>query len=164
VDKDEDYIRTVAQLGVAVEDLVKQNNVVDIYEEFFTGVATDHSAEVPNVKTITVFKDPHSSERCVRSAAHTSWHPDPSVHKVVVSYSIMQVREKGGGACMACMGCCMAPHGLAHAWPPSSAARALERSCDEHMRTAGCWREAGCWQRHQRGGGWAQQLHTQTVL
>ena len=46
VEKDEDYIRTVAHLGASVEDLVKQNNVVDIYEEYFTGVTTDHSAEV----------------------------------------------------------------------------------------------------------------------
>eukprot|EP00955_Chlamydomonas_euryale_P087612 364310-Chlamydomonas_euryale.AAC.8 len=96
VEKDEDYIRTVAALGAAVEEIVKQNNVVDIYEEFFTGVATDHSAEVPNVKTITVFKDPHAAQAAAtgyppRSAAHVSWHPDTSMHKVVVSYSIMQV-------------------------------------------------------------------------
>ena len=46
VEKDEDYIRTVAHLGASVENLVKQNNVVDIYEEYFTGVMADHSAEV----------------------------------------------------------------------------------------------------------------------
>ena len=46
VEKDEDYIRTVSHLGASVEDLVKQNNVVDIYEEYFTGITTDHSAEV----------------------------------------------------------------------------------------------------------------------
>lgn len=49
VEKDEDYIRTVANLGAAVEGLVKQNNVVDIYQEYFTGVMTDHSAEVKSV-------------------------------------------------------------------------------------------------------------------
>jgi len=93
VEKDEDYIRTVSTLGDMVADLVKQNNVVDIYQEFFTGVATDHSAEVPNVKTTTVFKDPHTGAAGYppRSAAHVSWHPDPAVHKVVISYSIMQV-------------------------------------------------------------------------
>lgn len=58
VEKDEDYISTVTMLGGEVEELVKQNNAVDIYQEYFTHVTTDHSAEVPNVKTITVFKDP----------------------------------------------------------------------------------------------------------
>jgi len=31
-----------------VEGLVKQNKVVDIYQEYFTGIMTDHSAEVGN--------------------------------------------------------------------------------------------------------------------
>lgn len=91
VEKDEDYIHTVAALGGAVEDLVKQNNVVDIYEEYFTGVATDHSAEVPNVKTVTVFKDPSSVPR---SASYVNWHPDSSVPKVVISYSILQFQQQ----------------------------------------------------------------------
>lgn len=37
IEKDEDYIRTVVQLGAAVEGLVKQNNALDIYEEYFAG-------------------------------------------------------------------------------------------------------------------------------
>lgn len=46
MEKDEDYLRTVANLGAAVEGMVKQNNVIDIYEEYFTGITADHSAEV----------------------------------------------------------------------------------------------------------------------
>lgn len=37
VEKDEDYIRTVVRLGAVVEDLVKQNNAIDIYEQYFEG-------------------------------------------------------------------------------------------------------------------------------
>lgn len=37
VEKDEGYIRTVARLGAVVEELVKQNNAVDVYEEYFVG-------------------------------------------------------------------------------------------------------------------------------
>jgi dynein intermediate chain 2, axonemal len=32
VEKDEDYVRTVTGLGKEVEELVKQNNAVDIYQ------------------------------------------------------------------------------------------------------------------------------------
>lgn len=35
VEKDEDYIKTVVVLGSIMENLVKQNNAIDIYEEFF---------------------------------------------------------------------------------------------------------------------------------
>mmetsp|Transcript_37152 Transcript_37152/g.82649 ORF Transcript_37152/g.82649 Transcript_37152/m.82649 type:complete len:561 (+) Transcript_37152:351-2033(+) len=94
VEKDEDYIRTVAALGASVEELVKQNNAVDIYEEYFTGVTSDHSAEVPNVKTITVFKDPNAVKR---SASYVSWHPDGTVPKVVISYSILQFQQQPAG-------------------------------------------------------------------
>jgi len=37
VEKDEDYIRTVVRLGGVVEELVKQNNAIDIYEQYFAG-------------------------------------------------------------------------------------------------------------------------------
>lgn len=91
VEKDEDYIRTVSALGAAVEELVKQNNAVDIYQEYFTGNLADHSAEVPSVKTITVFKDPNPTQR---SAAYVNWHPDATVPKLVVSYSILQFQQQ----------------------------------------------------------------------
>lgn len=37
VEKDEEYIKTVVRLGGVVEALVKQNNAIDIYEEYFAG-------------------------------------------------------------------------------------------------------------------------------
>ncbi|PNH11272.1 Dynein, intermediate chain, flagellar outer arm [Tetrabaena socialis] len=94
VEKDEDYIKTVVALGASVEDLIKQNNAVDIYEEYFTNVTTDHTSEAPHVKTITVFKDPSSIKR---SASYVNWHPDGSVPKVVISYSILQFQQQPAG-------------------------------------------------------------------
>ena len=37
VEKDEDFIKAVVQLGATAEDIVKANNTVDIYEEYFAG-------------------------------------------------------------------------------------------------------------------------------
>lgn len=37
VEKDEEFIRTLASLGAAAESIIKQNNAVDIYEEYFAG-------------------------------------------------------------------------------------------------------------------------------
>ena len=58
VEKDEDYIKSVVGMGASVEDMIKQNNAIDIYEEYFAGAVVDHSAETPSAKTLTVFRDP----------------------------------------------------------------------------------------------------------
>lgn len=47
VEKDEDYIKTVVSLGSSVEDLVKQNNSLDIYEHYFDGFAAGESRSTP---------------------------------------------------------------------------------------------------------------------
>lgn len=94
VEKDEDYIKTVQHLGGAVEDLIKQNNAVDIYEEYFTHIQTDHTSEAPHVKTVTVFKDPNATKR---SASYINWHPDSSVPKVVVAHSILAFQQQPAG-------------------------------------------------------------------
>jgi dynein intermediate chain 2, axonemal len=92
VEKDEDYIKTVTALGSSVEELVKQNNAIDIYQEYYTGIGTDHSAEVPHANTATVFKDPNDVKR---SASYLHWHPDGT--KVVVAYSIMAFQKQPSG-------------------------------------------------------------------
>jgi dynein intermediate chain 2 len=43
-------------LGERIEYLIKQNNAVDIYEDYFAGSVVDHSSEPPSAKTLTVFR------------------------------------------------------------------------------------------------------------
>ena len=63
VEKDEEYIKSIAGMIGEVEELVKQNNAVDIYEEYFAGSVADHSTEQPYAKTLTVFRDPSPIKR-----------------------------------------------------------------------------------------------------
>lgn len=93
IEKDEDYIRTVCNLGSAVEDLIKQNNAIDIYEQYFEGMCTDHSTEAPSAKTVALFKDPTPMGR---GATYINWHPD-GLSKVVVSYAIMAFQQQPAG-------------------------------------------------------------------
>uniref|UniRef100_A0A7S0V3I3 Uncharacterized protein n=1 Tax=Polytomella parva TaxID=51329 RepID=A0A7S0V3I3_9CHLO len=90
VEKDEDYIKTVVKLGISVEQILKQNNAIDIFQEYFVGNAEDHTTEAPSVKTMTVFKDPNNVKR---SASYINWHSD-GLPKVVVSYSILQFQQQ----------------------------------------------------------------------
>lgn len=72
---------------------VLQNNAIDIYEEYFAGFATDHSAEVPSAKTLTVFRDPNTIRRSVSSI---NWLPDGS-SKAVVAYSVLAFQQQPAG-------------------------------------------------------------------
>ena len=71
-----------------VDTLLKQNNSIDIYEEYFSGSIADHSSEQPYAKTLTVFRDP--CQRIKRAASYISWYPD-GARKLAVAYSILQV-------------------------------------------------------------------------
>jgi dynein intermediate chain 2 len=97
VEKDEDYIRTVVQLGAAVEGLVKQNNALNIYEEYFAGISAQHSSEAPSARTLTVLKDPTvSSSGVLRPVSCVNWLQDGG-SKVVLSYSILDFQQQPAG-------------------------------------------------------------------
>ena len=56
-----------------MEALIKENNAIDIYEDYFAGAVADHSSEQPYARTLTVFRDPSAVKR---SASYISWCPD----------------------------------------------------------------------------------------
>ncbi|KAH0629340.1 hypothetical protein JD844_011348 [Phrynosoma platyrhinos] len=90
VEKDENYINVITQLGSLMDHCIKQNNAINIYEEYFeeeemAGV-TD---EPPSAKTISVFRDPNLIKR---TATHLSWHPD-RCRKLAVSYSSLEFQR-----------------------------------------------------------------------
>lgn len=80
---------SVAELAPTCEGAIRQNNTMDIYEEYFSGDAVDHSSEPPSAKGLAVFRDPHSVKR---TATSIDWHPEgPS--KIAVSYSILSFQD-----------------------------------------------------------------------
>jgi dynein intermediate chain 2, axonemal len=87
-EKDEDYKATVKMLGPVVDRCVRQNNTIDIYEEYFAGTVVDHSSEPPSAKGLAVFRDPNNIKR---TATSVNWHPDGS--KIAVSYSILNFQD-----------------------------------------------------------------------
>ncbi|KAM6111115.1 dynein axonemal intermediate chain 2 [Pterocles gutturalis] len=92
VEKDENYINTITHLGTLVEHCAKQNNAINIYEEFF---AEEEMVEVedepPSAKTIHVLRDPNVTKR---TAAHLSWHPD-TCSKLAVAYGSLEFQRDG---------------------------------------------------------------------
>lgn len=71
---DEEFNKALTEVVLKVEKCVKQNNSIDMFEEYFADDKdVDHSSEPPTVKTITIFKDPN---KLVRPVSSICWHPE----------------------------------------------------------------------------------------
>lgn len=86
--KDAKIRSAVQSLGFIVETCVKQNNTIDIYEDYFAGQTVDHSSEPPSAKGLAVFRDPSPVKR---TATSVNWHPDGD--KLAVAYSILHFQD-----------------------------------------------------------------------
>jgi dynein intermediate chain 2 len=89
VEKDEEYIKSIKSLCDFVEHCIKQNNAIDIYEEYFSVESDDSVIEPTYAKTLNVFKDPNPTKR---SASFISWYPDNG-KKIAVAYSILEFQK-----------------------------------------------------------------------
>jgi len=52
---------------------IKQNNEIDLFEEYFTGETPELSSESISTKTLMIFKDPNPIKRAITKI---TWHPD----------------------------------------------------------------------------------------
>uniref|UniRef100_A0A4W4GBE0 Dynein, axonemal, intermediate chain 2b n=2 Tax=Electrophorus electricus TaxID=8005 RepID=A0A4W4GBE0_ELEEL len=90
VEKDENYVNTLMQLGSHMEHCIRQNNTIDIYQEYFEEEEIVEEMEgQPSAKTVNVFRDPNEVKR---TATSLSWHPDGSC-KLAVAYSSMEFQK-----------------------------------------------------------------------
>eukprot|EP01084_Bolivina_argentea_P099600 179020_1 len=75
IEMDDTFNPIVLGLTKKVESRVKQNNSINMFEQYFANQTDDHSCEPPSAKTITIFRDPNSSARPV---SRVCWHPESS--------------------------------------------------------------------------------------
>ncbi|XP_029636674.1 dynein intermediate chain 3, ciliary-like isoform X1 [Octopus sinensis] len=82
VEKDEGYITAITSMGSVMEHCIKQNNAIDIYEEYFKDIDFHDTDEAPSAKTVNLFRDPNDRQR---TASYITWYPEkPS--RLAVSY------------------------------------------------------------------------------
>ncbi|XP_034439463.1 dynein intermediate chain 2, axonemal-like [Hippoglossus hippoglossus] len=90
VEKDESYINSVLQLASVMEHCIRQNNAVDIYQEYLEDEEEEEGIqEPPSAKTINVFRDPNEVKRTITGL---SWHPD-SGRKLAAAYSCLEFQK-----------------------------------------------------------------------
>lgn len=56
VEKDELYTTSLKNLGLSMDHCVRQNNAINIYEEYFGEMIDAHEPEQASAKTINVFR------------------------------------------------------------------------------------------------------------
>ena len=83
------------------EEIVKQNNAIDIYEEYWADDndvdAADLDTEAATMSTISQLRPPFAAgQHC--AAHNASWHPDGS-HKVVAQCLLQPKLRPNSGAC-----------------------------------------------------------------
>ncbi|KAJ3031120.1 Dynein intermediate chain 2, axonemal, partial [Rhizophlyctis rosea] len=89
VEKDDEYIRAVQNLGQSVEHCIKQNNAIDIYEEYFIDAPDPMAVEAPSAKSLNVYRDPSPH---ARAATYLSFYPEDG-HKIAVAYSVLDFQH-----------------------------------------------------------------------
>jgi dynein intermediate chain 2 len=90
-EKDEAYLNAMRSLAPIAERCMKQNNTVDVYEQYFENDTFEHCCEPPSAKGLAVFRDPSPIKRNVTSI---NWHPEISSSKIAASYSIMNFQDE----------------------------------------------------------------------
>ena len=93
VERDEDYIRTVLHLGSVVEDLVRQNNAVDIYTDYFADVEP-LTLEPPEISTLTALRHPSGVRREVQAMV---WHNFK--YEILATAFASETGNQGHGLC-----------------------------------------------------------------
>ncbi|KAM6974951.1 LOW QUALITY PROTEIN: dynein axonemal intermediate chain 2-like [Tautogolabrus adspersus] len=97
VEKDENYVTSMVQLGQVMEHCIRQNNAVDIYQEYFEeDEEEEENQEAPSAKTINVFRDPNELKRAVTGL---SWHPDGG-RKLAAAYSCLEFQKSSRELCV----------------------------------------------------------------
>ncbi|BDA50396.1 Dynein intermediate chain 2, axonemal [Coccomyxa sp. Obi] len=89
-EKDEHYIRAVVALCASAEEVIKENNAIDIYEQYWEGETEGYATEAAAAHTLTQLLDPSRSRR---GAQYICWHPDGS-RRVAVAYSKLEFQRQ----------------------------------------------------------------------
>ncbi|KAH8865284.1 Dynein intermediate chain 3, ciliary [Schistosoma japonicum] len=82
VEKEDIYIATVYKLGITMEHCIKQNNALNIYENYFDDLDCCASEDSSSARTINVLKDMNEYKR---SVAYISWYTEGPT-KLAVAY------------------------------------------------------------------------------
>ena len=83
IEKEDDFIEVTRHLARETEKYVRQNNCINVFEEYFAGVDLATDQKPANIASVAVFKDPLCSAGS-REISQVSW--SPSGGRIVLGY------------------------------------------------------------------------------
>eukprot|EP00041_Stephanoeca_diplocostata_P018513 m.387773 g.387773 ORF g.387773 m.387773 type:complete len:650 (+) comp21037_c0_seq1:201-2150(+) len=99
VEKHPAFAASIVGLSEAMDHALRQNNAVDVYENYFEGAQGDAAADVveaPEAKATHVYRDPEDLKRSVTSI---SWYPEQHT-KFAAAYSVLEFQKAPEGMSM----------------------------------------------------------------
>ena len=87
--KDQPVAFAVKSLTEQTNIAIRQNNQIDMFEEYFVGETVDHSTQTLSCKTLMLFKDPCDVRRSIMKMA---WHPEGG-QRLAVAYSVQRFQS-----------------------------------------------------------------------
>ena len=85
------FSQATKDLVVGAQKAIKQNNEIDLFEEYFSGEQPELSSESISTKTVMIFKDPNPIRRAVTKI---SWHPEATSDlRIGVSYAMLRFQQ-----------------------------------------------------------------------
>lgn len=78
------FASATKDLTRTTERCIKQNNEIDLFEEYFASEKAENMSEEINTKTLMIFKDPNTIKRAV---AKIAWQVDGQDHRIAVAYA-----------------------------------------------------------------------------
>lgn len=81
------FAQATKEMVAGATNCIRQNNQIDLFEEYFIGEEPEHLSETINTKTQMIFKDPNDIKR---AATSITWHPEQSELRVGVTYAMLR--------------------------------------------------------------------------
>ena len=82
------YGQATKDLVSGAQKCIRQNNEIDLFEEYFSGEQPEHLSETISTKTVMIFKDPNPVKRAVTKIC---WHPESTTDlRVGVAYAMLR--------------------------------------------------------------------------
>eukprot|EP00070_Physeter_catodon_P038348 XP_028345242.1 dynein, 70 kDa intermediate chain, flagellar outer arm-like [Physeter catodon] len=91
IDRDPAFATAIRQLTSEASKPLKQNDTLDIFEEYFVGECVRHSSDNLSSKSLMLFKDQVTD--CRRTATCISWQPD-GAPRLAVGYAILKFQKQ----------------------------------------------------------------------
>jgi len=89
--KDSSYKEASKDLTRTSERCIRQNNEIDLFEEYFAAESAEAMADDLYTKTLMIFKDPNQIKRAITKF---DWKVDGGEHRLAVAYAQLRFQQE----------------------------------------------------------------------